>query len=126
MEGEAGRDLVDPWAARDDYGTVLAASGTPSSGQVRASFLASHAASGTDPQRVWAWMEAERLRLEAWSSCAWFFDTADRIETRQTVHQATEAVRRPSALGGVDLREWLDAQWRDHGLGDEEVSRPSE
>ena len=95
MEGEADRDLVDPWAARDDYGTVLAASGTPSSGQVRASFLASHAASGTDPQRVWAWMEAERLRLEAWSSCAWFFDTADRIETRQTVHQATEAVRRP-------------------------------
>ena len=126
MEGEADRDLVDPWAARDDYGTVLAASGTPSSGQVRASFLASHAASGADPQRVWAWMEAERLRLEAWSSCAWFFDTADRIETRQTVHQATEAVRRLSALGGVDLREWLDGQWRDHGLGDEEVSRPSE
>lgn len=98
----AGADLRDPWAARNDYGRVIGA--RPGDIDTRRDeFLASHLAEGGDAERAIAWMEAERLRLEAWSSCGWFFDSADRIETIQIVDEADEALRRYRVLTGLPL-----------------------
>ncbi|MBX7070352.1 MAG: DUF3536 domain-containing protein [Microthrixaceae bacterium] len=109
LNDHSGGDLVDPWAARYDYGMVLGS--RPDRRQaMQQQFLARHMAPGGDPQRVWQWMEAERLRLEAWSSCAWFFDTADRIETRQTLAEAREALRRLGQLTERDLMPWFNDQ----------------
>lgn len=93
LDGDARQDLRDPWAARDDYGSVLGA--RPEQVDVRRrEFLERHLAPGGDERRALDWMEAERLRLEAWSSCAWFFDSLDRIETQQVLAEAAAALDR--------------------------------
>jgi hypothetical protein len=111
----ATTDLVDPWAARYDYGMVIAA--RPEGREaMRGQFLARHLADGGSAERAWQWMEAERLRLEAWSSCAWFFDSPDRIETIQVLDEARAALVRYAALSGVDALGWFDAQVVESGL----------
>lgn len=98
----AGADLRDPWAARNDYGRVIGA--RPADVDTRrVEFLAMHLAVGGDADLAMAWMEAERLRLEAWSSCGWFFDSTDRIETIQIIDEANEALDRYRALTGLPL-----------------------
>lgn len=111
----AARDLVDPWAARYDYGMVLGAR-PQGRDAMRQQFLGRHLTQGGSPERAWAWMEAERLRLEAWSSCAWFFDSPDRIETVQVLVEARAALQRYAALTGVDSVAWFDEQVRSSGL----------
>lgn len=111
----AARDLVDPWAARYDYGMVLGAR-PDGRDAMRQQFLGRHLAPGGSSERAWAWMEAERLRLEAWSSCAWFFDSPDRIETVQVVAEARAALHRYGLLTGTDPLTWFDDQVRDAGL----------
>lgn len=111
----AGAELVDPWAARYDYGMVLGA--RPEGREaMRAQFLGRHLVSGGSPERAWAWMEAERLRLEAWSSCAWFFDSPDRIETVQVLTEARASLDRYGALTGRDLLSWFDTRVATAGL----------
>lgn len=108
-------DLVDPWAARYDYGMVLGAR-PELRGPMRDQFLARHLSPGGSADRAWEWMEAERLRLEAWSSCAWFFDSPDRIETIQVLDEARAALVRYASLTGVDATAWFDAQLVDADL----------
>ena len=105
----AGDDLRDPLEARHDYGVVLSARPADRE-RVRDQFLRKHRAAAGSVERCWAWMEAERLRLEAWSSCAWFFDTVDRIETQQVLAEARAALGRYAELTGSDARPWFDAQ----------------
>ena len=107
----AARDLVDPWSARYDYGMVLGAR-PEQRPAMREQFLARHLAPGGSAERAWAWMEAERLRLEAWSSCAWFFDSPDRIETVQVLAEARAALQRYGVLTGTDPLPWFDDQIR--------------
>ncbi|MEZ5322485.1 MAG: DUF3536 domain-containing protein [Microthrixaceae bacterium] len=106
---EAPRDLRDPSAARLDYGSVLTAHGAARDDATRG-FLTRHLASDGDAERAIGWMELERLRLEAWSSCAWFFDSPDRIETRQSLDQAREALVRLHTLTSHDVTGWFDRQ----------------
>ncbi len=61
-------------------------------------------------------MEAERLRLEAWSSCAWFFDSPDRIETVQVLVEARASLERYGRLTDTELLTWFDEQVRTSGL----------
>lgn len=133
IESTAGADLVDPWQARSAYGRVLA-SPSDARERARAAFLEEHVARGGSPDRAIAWMEAERLRLEAWSSCAWFFDSPERIETQQVLGQARAAARGLDALGGTDVSSWFDRQLAEAHLwpapagqrgGKVDLSRPS-
>lgn len=111
----AGADLVDPWAARYDYGMVLGARPERRAG-MRDQFLGKHLAPGGSAERAWVWMEAERLRLEAWSSCAWFFDSPDRIETVQVLVEARASLERYGQLTDTELLTWFDEQIRTAGL----------
>ena len=120
LDAVAGADLVEPWSARQDYGVVLSARPADRD-RARREFLAGHVAPGGSPERALEWMEAERLRLEAWSSCAWFFDTPDRIETLQVLAQATAAAARYDELTGGDLCTWLGRQIVETGLVDAEL-----
>ena len=114
----AGVELTDPWAARYDYGLVLSA--TPANrNTARDAFLERHLVAGASAERAFAWLEAERLRLEAWSSCAWFFDSPDRIETVQVLVQARAALARFAALTGADATAWFDEQLNVTGLVEE-------
>jgi hypothetical protein len=100
----AEQDLLNSTLARDDYGALLAAGRTPEGAVIRERFLSAHAR--TTEERALMWMEAERMRLEAWSSCAWFFDSIDRVEPAQVLAQAGVAIELYSELSGQDLRTW--------------------
>ena len=105
----AGADLIDPWAAREAYGDVLATRPTDRPAAARR-FLDAHLGRSGDAVRALDWMEAERLRLEGWSSCAWFFDTPDRIETQQSLDQVRVAMATMERLTGRPMTSWyLDA-----------------
>ncbi|MCO5311928.1 MAG: DUF3536 domain-containing protein [Microthrixaceae bacterium] len=101
---EAGAEFHDVWAARNAYGRVLAAGSSDAERDRRVQeFLAAHLVPRADAGRAIGWMEAERLRLEAWSSCAWFFDSLDRIETQQVIDEAEVALEHYSELSGRPL-----------------------
>ena len=68
-------------------------------------------------------MEAERLRLEAWSSCAWFFDSPDRIETIQVLVQAQAAADMFAELTGTAVGPWFAKQVRAAGVTTTQPSR---
>lgn len=117
IDAHAGADLVEPWSARRDYGVVLSARPAHRD-RAWEEFLSGHLTATGSAERALGWMEAERLRLEAWSSCGWFFDTPDRIETIQVLAQATAAAARYDSLTGGDLSRWLGAQIVECGLVD--------
>jgi len=99
----ATRVFASPWAARDSYVDVLIGRSTP------AEFASTHALPGADSDTVLAWMEAHRHLLLAQSSCGWFFDTADGLETLLSMRQAEHAIELFADLTAVDLRPKWDA-----------------
>ena len=99
----ATRVLASPWAARDAYVDVLIGRSTP------AEFVATHALPGAESSAVIMWMEAHRHLLLAQSSCGWFFDTADGLETLLSMRQAEYAIELIATLTDVDLRAQWDA-----------------
>jgi len=48
-------------------------------------------------------LEAQRERQRMFTSCAWFFDTFDRIEPQNVVAYAAQAVLLARQATGVDL-----------------------
>ena len=87
-----GRALfaMDPWTVRDAYGEVVALDG-----EALGTFARRHAIAGaTDAQigRARALLELQRASLRTFTSCAWFFDDVDRIETRQVLRYAARAI----------------------------------
>jgi len=80
----------DPWAVRDAYGDVVG-----HDGEVLETFVRAHLADhliGRDVQRARELLELERATLRMFTSCAWFFDDVDRIETRQVLRYAARAL----------------------------------
>lgn len=55
-------------------------------------------------ERVHWMLEAQRERQRMYTSCGWFFDDFDRIEPRNNVAYAAQAVRLARLASGVDLR----------------------
>jgi hypothetical protein len=89
-EREAIGLMPDPWAARDEYGTVVA-----SDAVALERFAASVATlATTDEQRVRAreLLELERDALRMFTSCGWFFDDIAGIEPRQDLRYAARAI----------------------------------
>ena len=88
----------DPWAVRNAYGAVVAQDGDVLEAFVRA-HLADHQ-SAPSMQRARELLELERATLRMFTSCAWFFDDVDRIETRQVLRYAARALE----LSGISSR----------------------
>ncbi|MGB2757281.1 MAG: DUF3536 domain-containing protein [Acidimicrobiia bacterium] len=89
FERECQRLLKDPWAARDDYGRVLA--GVESLDDL----ISRHAAaelSEIDRRCAFDLLRAQFHLMLAFSSCGWFFSDAAGIETIINLRQAARAI----------------------------------
>lgn len=97
---EAIRFLADPWALRDRYIHVLL-------GKMDVSNLLFNfcgvAHQSHDLERISLLLEAQRERQRMFTSCGWFFDDFDRIEPKNNVAYAAQAVRLTRRATGIDL-----------------------
>jgi alpha-amylase/alpha-mannosidase (GH57 family) len=93
--------LADPWAARDAYIDVVL---DRSEANVRA-FLERHV-KGSAPEshhRALELCELQRQRMLMFTSCGWFFDDVNGLETTQILQYAARAVELASSVSGVAL-----------------------
>ncbi len=82
--------LKDPWAARDDYISVLL---SPDE-ETREAFLARHLRSSIDAEtrtHLWMLLEACHQAMLMYTSCAWFFADISGIEVQQNLCYAARA-----------------------------------
>ncbi len=98
---DEGRALFtsDPWDVRDAYGDVVALDGA-----VLDAFARQHVVAGASDrarQRARELLELQRASLRTFTSCAWFFDDVDRIETRQVLRYAARAIELSHAADRV-------------------------
>ena len=95
-----GRALFtsDPWHVRDAYGEVVALDGPALDHFTRQHVIAN--ATDAHIERARALLELQRASLRTFTSCAWFFDDIDRIETRQVLRYAARAME----LSGIAAR----------------------
>jgi len=89
-EKEAVRFIPDPWAARDDYGTVVASDATTLERFVGS--VATGARSDEERVRARELLELERDALRMFTSCGWFFDDIGGIEARVDLRYAARAI----------------------------------
>jgi alpha-amylase/alpha-mannosidase (GH57 family) len=101
---ERGRSLLeDPWAARDDYLSVVLHRVGNLPG-----FLAEHARRRLDDaetSEVLRLLEMQRYALLMYTSCGWFFDELSRIETVQILAYAARTIQLAEQLFDEDLEE---------------------
>jgi hypothetical protein len=96
----------DPWIGRDDYVDVVVGA------QTAAAFVMSHLGAGASAEAGATWlalMDAQRWRLSMFASCAWFWESPERIETASSLRAATRAARLVDGLAGTDLEDRLVA-----------------
>lgn len=101
-ETEAAKLLNDPWAARNDYITLM----LERSDENIAAFFQKHAkAPLTEDQTVTALrlLEMQRHAMLMFTSCGWFFDELSGIETVQVIQYAGRALQILQNLTGEDL-----------------------
>jgi alpha-amylase/alpha-mannosidase (GH57 family) len=94
--------LKDPWAARDDYVSVVL---DRSPDNIKA-FFARHAARRlTEEETISALklLEMQRHAMLMYTSCGWFFDDLSGIETVQIIQYAGHAVQLAQELFGDSL-----------------------
>ena len=107
FESGAGELLRDPWAARNDYVSVLL---EPQ--RVREEFLALHAVrslSKTERVRVFQLLEMQRSALLMFTSCGWFFSDLAGIETIQVLRYAARVIDLQEQLGfAVPRKQFLE------------------
>ena len=92
--------IADPWALRDRYIHVIL-------GALPAAELIDAAAGRRLPEersrRIHMLLKAQRERQRMFTSCGWFFDDFDRIEPKNNVAYAAQAVRLTRVATGVNL-----------------------
>jgi hypothetical protein len=93
FEDAAGELLRDPWAARDDYISVVL------DPHARESFFKRQAVRSLDESRVLKFLEMQRSALLMFTSCGWFFYDLAGIETIQVMRYAARV---------IDLMDQLD------------------
>jgi hypothetical protein len=97
FESGAGELLRDPWAARNDYISVLL-----DPPRAREAFLAKHAVRQLDDAaaaRVFDLLEMQRSALLMFTSCGWFFSDLAGIETIQVLRYAARVLDLQNKLG---------------------------
>jgi alpha-amylase/alpha-mannosidase (GH57 family) len=83
----AGADyFVDPWAARDSYGEVLADTSS------REGFCGKYLKAGGDPVMAFELLESQRHALAMYTSCAWFFHDLAGLETVLVMRHAARCL----------------------------------
>ena len=106
FESRGGEFLRDPWAARNDYISVLLDEGT------RAAFLERHAVrtlSDAEQTRVFNLLEMQRSALLMFTSCGWFFSDLAGIETIQVLRYAARVLDLQNQLGyETPRKQFLD------------------
>jgi alpha-amylase/alpha-mannosidase (GH57 family) len=96
FESCASELLLDPWAARNDYVSVLLDE------SAREEFLARHARrslSEAERVRVFQLLEMQRGALLMFTSCGWFFSDLAGIETIQVLRYAARVIDLQTQLG---------------------------
>ena len=104
FEKLARKFFQDPWAARDDYISVVLAR---SVANVDA-FLARHATralTGEETTQALKLLEMQRHAMLMYTSCGWFFDDLSGIETVQVIQYAARAVQLAQELFGDSLEQ---------------------
>jgi len=102
FEDLAGELFVDPWGARDAYGTVV--DDPPAA---RAQLLQTFGRPGlrggesSAMRRAHNLMEMQRAAMLMYASCGWFFDDILGLESALILRQAAHAVDLWRALGGT-------------------------
>ncbi|MGE3312187.1 MAG: DUF3536 domain-containing protein, partial [Limisphaerales bacterium] len=102
FENMAAKLLKDPWAARNDYISLM----LDRSDENLASFLDRHAILPPDPDQqvsILRLLELQRHAMLMYTSCGWFFDELSGIETVQVIQYAGRALQLLQNLGGDDL-----------------------
>ena len=92
----------DPWAARDDYVSVVL---DRSEENVRA-YLGRHAVrelSAEERVRALRLLELQRHAMLMYTSCGWFFDELSGIETTQILQYAGRAIQLAEEIDGQDI-----------------------
>ena len=103
-EENAQHLLRDPWAARDDYISIILDRSRDNIDQ----FLGRHAVcSLEDAQKTEAlkFLELERHAMLMYTSCGWFFSELSGIETVQVIRYAGRAVQLAQDLFGNGIEE---------------------
>ncbi len=96
--------LKDPWAARDDYISVVL---DRAAANVDAFFTRQAARALTEEEKTQALklMEMQRHAMLMYTSCGWFFDEISGIETTQVIQYAGRAVQLAQDLFGDSLEQ---------------------
>ncbi|PJB31943.1 MAG: glycoside hydrolase [Deltaproteobacteria bacterium CG_4_9_14_3_um_filter_65_9] len=92
FEGEGRKVFKDPWAAREEYISVILDRSDASIDE----FLARHAAGKLTPKqktRALQLMEIQRQAMLMYTSCGWFFDDLSGIETVQVLQYAGRVIQ---------------------------------
>ncbi len=102
FEREGARYLRDPWAARNEYITVML---ERSDDCIRA-FLKKHtrrSLSTLEEVTVLRLLEMQRHAVLMFTSCGWFFDEISGIETNQILQYARRAMEYAQDVGALNL-----------------------
>jgi len=93
FQDAAGALLRDPWAARNDYISVIL------DPHARESFLTRHFVNAAEESRVFSLLEMQRSALLMFTSCGWFFSDLAGIETIQVIRYAARVIDLMDQLG---------------------------
>jgi alpha-amylase/alpha-mannosidase (GH57 family) len=104
FEARAREYLKDPWAARDDYISVV----LDRRPENREDFIARHATRAlSDGERVTTFklLEMQRHLMLMYTSCGWFFDELSGLETVQVMQYACRAVQLSQEVLGDQVED---------------------
>lgn len=96
---EGARLLRDPWAAREDYISVI----LERNDDTVERFLARHALPEAGITAVLELLEMQRYGMLMYTSCGWFFSEVSGIETVQVLHYAGRVIQLAERAGGRPL-----------------------
>ena len=103
-EEKAQELLRDPWAARDDYISVVLDRSRDNIDR----FLGRHAVRSLDDEqktKALKFLELQRHAMLMYTSCGWFFSELSGIETVQVIQYAARAVQLAEDLFGDGIEE---------------------
>lgn len=105
-----GKYVVDPWNLRHQYGKVL-------TGERKVEDLIYEHARRRLPQpvtrQIVTLLRAQYERQRMYTSCGWFFDDFDRIEPKNNVRYAAQAVVLTQQASGLDFSEKAAGDFRE-------------